>query len=216
MGEVSQRWRRAQERRQRRIERRRERILQAAARVFAEKSYAATTIREVAEAADVAEGTLYNYFESKRDILLAILSVADVHMEVDVSEVEELGDRRVLISMIEDWLAFSQSDLPFARTLLSEAWVDDGIMEEFLFDLLDRVHRRLADYIAERIAAGVFRPIDPQMGARLLMSMFGGLILPVLRGVFPPLSENERHEMAETMVDLFLKGLAVEPVVGEE
>ncbi len=215
MGDVSQRWRRTQERRQRRIERRRQRILEAAAKTFAEQGYAATTVREIAHAADVAEGTLYNYFGGKRDILLAIISVADVHMDVDVSRVDELGDRRMLISMIEEWLAFSQSDLPFARTLLGEAWVDDGILDEFLFELLDRVHRQLADYIADRIAAGAFRPMDPQMGARLLMSMFGGLILPVLRGVLPPLSANERHKMAETMVDLFLEGLAVEPVVEE-
>lgn len=216
MGEVSQRWNRAQERRRRRLERRRERILEAAAEVFAERGYAASTIREIADAADVAEGTLYNYFGGKRDILLAIISVADVHMDVDVGEVDERGDRRVLISMIEDWLAFSQSDLPFARTLLGEAWVDDEILDDFLFELLDRVHRQLAEYIEARIRAGAFRPIDPQMGARLLMSMFGGLILPVLRGVFPPLSADERHEMAETMVDLFLEGMAVGPVAEED
>ncbi|MFO7917209.1 MAG: TetR/AcrR family transcriptional regulator [Anaerolineae bacterium] len=215
MGEASQRWRRAQERRRRRLERRRERILEAAAEVFAERGYAASTIREIADAADVAEGTLYNYFGGKRDILLAIISVADVHMDVDVGEVDERGDRRVLISMIEGWLAFSQSDLPFARTLLGEAWVDDEILDDFLFELLDRVHRQLAEYIEARIQAGVFRPIDPQMGARLLMSMFGGLIMPVLRGVLPPLSPGERHEMAETMVDLFLEGMAVGPAVEE-
>lgn len=61
-----------QGRRQRRVARRRQEILAAAARVFARKGYAGATTKEIAEEADVAEGTLYNYFGGKRDILRAV------------------------------------------------------------------------------------------------------------------------------------------------
>ena len=77
----SKRVRPLQARRQRRIERRRHEIVKAAAQVFAEKGYANTTTKELAEAADMAEGTLYNYFEGKRGILLAIFK--------DEAEIEE-------------------------------------------------------------------------------------------------------------------------------
>jgi AcrR family transcriptional regulator len=56
-------------RRERRIAARKRQILQAAAQVFAEKGFNGATTREIADIADVAEGTIYNYFDSKEDLL---------------------------------------------------------------------------------------------------------------------------------------------------
>ena len=55
-----------QGRRQRRIARRRQHILAAAARVFASKGLTQATTKAIADEADVAEGTLYNYFKNKK------------------------------------------------------------------------------------------------------------------------------------------------------
>ncbi|CAM6004024.1 unnamed protein product [Sphagnum balticum] len=59
-------------RRERRRELIREEILTAAARLFTEKGYEATSVDDVAETADVAKGTFYNYFESKEDLVAAM------------------------------------------------------------------------------------------------------------------------------------------------
>lgn len=47
-------------------------ILKAAAQVFAEKGYAATRIIEVARAAQVGKGTIYEYFSSKEALFFAV------------------------------------------------------------------------------------------------------------------------------------------------
>ena len=47
-------------------------ILDAAIRVFAEKGFHAARISDVAEAAGVADGTIYLYFKNKDDLLLSI------------------------------------------------------------------------------------------------------------------------------------------------
>src|ERR687897_1920782 len=52
---------------------RREQIVEAATRVFAEKGFRRATIREVAREAGISEGTIYNYFEDKDALLMAIL-----------------------------------------------------------------------------------------------------------------------------------------------
>jgi AcrR family transcriptional regulator len=52
---------------------RREQILEAAVKVFAEKGFRAAKMQEVANAAGVANGTVYNYFRSKDEVLLALL-----------------------------------------------------------------------------------------------------------------------------------------------
>jgi AcrR family transcriptional regulator len=49
----------------------RRRILNAAIRCVAEGGYAQATIREIARAADVTSGSLYNYFATKRELLKA-------------------------------------------------------------------------------------------------------------------------------------------------
>jgi AcrR family transcriptional regulator len=51
----------------------RQAIVEAASTLFAEKGYAETTLAEVAEAAEVALSTIFNYFRGKPDIVFAVL-----------------------------------------------------------------------------------------------------------------------------------------------
>jgi AcrR family transcriptional regulator len=60
------------------------RILEAASRLFREQGYGAIRIEDIAHAAEVSVGTLYNYFTNKGDLLLAIVSM-------EVEEVLESG-----------------------------------------------------------------------------------------------------------------------------
>jgi TetR/AcrR family transcriptional regulator, cholesterol catabolism regulator len=47
-------------------------ILEAAARLFAGKGYAATSMRDIAEACDMLPGSLYYHFAAKEDLLVAV------------------------------------------------------------------------------------------------------------------------------------------------
>ncbi|MCQ3972992.1 MAG: hypothetical protein DPW09_06015 [Anaerolineae bacterium] len=57
------------------IEARRTQILMGAAEVFSQKGFYQATTKEIAKAADVSEGTIYNYFKNKRDILVAMIDL---------------------------------------------------------------------------------------------------------------------------------------------
>lgn len=63
---------------------RHERILQAALTLFREAGYDAVRTEDIAAAAEVSVGTLYNYFENKGDLLLALVTI-------EVEEVLEQG-----------------------------------------------------------------------------------------------------------------------------
>src|SRR5690349_8227493 len=58
---------------QRRRDERREQVLATARRLFAEKGYHATSIHDIIDSADIARGTFYLYFESKRAIFAELL-----------------------------------------------------------------------------------------------------------------------------------------------
>ena len=67
-------------------------IVAAARKVFIERGFDAASTAEIAANAGVAEGTIYKYFESKRDVLLAVIE----HIPFDQRAVL-LGEfRRVL------------------------------------------------------------------------------------------------------------------------
>jgi AcrR family transcriptional regulator len=54
----------------------RQRLLDEAERLFRERGYAATSLEQIAEAADVTKGAIYGHFSSKEDLLLSSIEAA--------------------------------------------------------------------------------------------------------------------------------------------
>jgi len=77
---------------------RRSDILHAARRVFAQRGYKEATLEEIAEQAEFAKGTLYNYFQSKEDIFreIILLLMEDVE-NLAQSAVDAGGDARQIL-----------------------------------------------------------------------------------------------------------------------
>ena len=73
---------------ERRIAARRAQILEAAEAVFAAKGYHGATTREIAQAADVSEGTLYNYFANKRDLFIGLMASRTDELVESIAEVQ--------------------------------------------------------------------------------------------------------------------------------
>jgi len=63
--------------------RRRQEIFDIATRLFSEKGYDQTSIKDIADAAGILKGSLYAHVDSKEDILLAV--VRDVHERFDTN-----------------------------------------------------------------------------------------------------------------------------------
>jgi AcrR family transcriptional regulator len=57
-------------------ERTRQRLLTEAQRLFRERGYAATSLEQIAEAAEVTKGAIYGHFASKEDLMLSALEAA--------------------------------------------------------------------------------------------------------------------------------------------
>jgi len=196
-------------RRERRHARRREEILAAAARVFAAKGYRDATIAEIAAALDIADGTLYNYFASKRDLLLAILDKARTDAQVLFPLPDAPLTRKDLVSTLVSAYDVLVDHLPFMRTLLMEAWTDDTIMQHYLTGQMTYVLQPIATYIRARIEAGDFCPVDPVLATQMVWGMVLAPIVAVLRGTAPPPSAEQRRLYAETAIDVLLDGLRV-------
>ena len=67
----------------------RQHIYSIASNLFLEKGYEATTLKDIAEAADVSTGTLYRYFPSKGDFLVEIGRASVEHLKTYAEELPE-------------------------------------------------------------------------------------------------------------------------------
>jgi len=86
-----------------------QRILAAALSLFQSKGFEQTTTRAIARKAKVAEGTVFNYFETKEDIALYFLELEVSHAIAAVR-----GDRRLRKAPLEEKLfALLQSQIEF-------------------------------------------------------------------------------------------------------
>jgi AcrR family transcriptional regulator len=125
-------------RRERRRAETRERIFRSALRLFAERGWAAVTVEDITEAADVGKGTFFNYFPTKEHIFSAFgrmqvskieaaierarsgVPVGEVLLELPSRLVEEPGRSRELVRAI--LVAVHSSDA--VRQLLREQMLD--------------------------------------------------------------------------------------------
>ena len=73
----------------------RQAILKAAQGQFATRGYRETSVADIMEAADLGTGTFYNYFQSKEEVLLALLGDSLEEVEGAVRKSREQGDTAV-------------------------------------------------------------------------------------------------------------------------
>jgi AcrR family transcriptional regulator len=194
-------------RRQRRIERRQQEILDAAARIFAERGYGDATTKEIAEAVDIAEGTLYHYYGGKREILVAIIEKIGGHVQQILQRADRLESRQDLVDLAADAYQVFLSRLPFSRTLFIEAWMDDDILQNVVLEQIQRLKLDIQEFINKRVGQGIFRPVDPELTARMLISLCIVPVVPVMRGMQPTLSARECQDLAQSVIDLIFDGL---------
>ncbi|WP_231641721.1 TetR/AcrR family transcriptional regulator [Saccharomonospora sp. NB11] len=91
--------------RERKKEQTRQALRREAMRLFLEKGYAETTVAEIAAAADVSTKTLFNYFGSKEDILLAHRRRRVDHLVARLREhTAALSPKDALLAAAEDLL----------------------------------------------------------------------------------------------------------------
>ena len=87
-------------------------IVIAAIATFAQKGYSATTIAEVAEAAGIGKGTIYEYFRSKEDLFFATFErlILDTEHEMDKVSESVVGSASLRLeamanTILSTWLA---------------------------------------------------------------------------------------------------------------
>jgi AcrR family transcriptional regulator len=185
-------------------------IIDSALALFARKGFRGTTTREIAEAAGCSEATIFKYFATKDELYSAILEAKATIEETLVKAAEAAtlrDDAGVFRAVGLEALIRTEQDPSLMRLLLFSALEGHELSHLFFESQVRRLHEFLSNYIGQRIADGVFQPVNPLLAARGFVGMIAHyLYLHEIFGVKRAVGMLP-EEVVETFVTLFVTGI---------
>lgn len=186
---------------------RKEQILQVAKEMFAERGVNQTTVRQIGARAGILSGSLYHYFESKADIVDAILSefCKDVLGNYWKIAARTDGTSAEQLRLMARY-GFSLITEHTAALIVVHRESNDLINEErfrYLIDFDLEVERRYTDVLARGVEGGEF---DPKLDPRMLYRFIRDAIVGAIRWYVPSKSAST-NQVADSIIDVVLNGI---------
>jgi AcrR family transcriptional regulator len=156
----------------------RARLADAAHEVFVEKGYHRTKVVDIIERAGCGHGTFYDYFKSKDDVLMAILSEL-------IRELDRLGEAS---SVLMDRIAFDDydairlllqgiSDIFSRHSDLNNVYLEAALESTAFSQVYDDFHHVFSGILEAKIRqmkdAGKCEGIDPRVASQILVTLVG-------------------------------------------
>jgi AcrR family transcriptional regulator len=189
----------------------REHLIETAAKLLAERQVSTITTRDIARAAGLSDGVLYNYFSDKNELLLAALTqryaAALEHFGSDLPRPGTATVEGNLIVYAQAALELVSGTLPIMAGLLSEP--------HLLHRFVDRIHtqpygpsrmvRPIAEYLAGEQKLGRLGDFDLQPALSLIV---GPVIMLGFGGLMTGQSPQQLSDQLPGIVRTLLRGVA--------
>ncbi len=187
---------------------RRAQILDAATKVFATRGFHRTTIRDIAKAAGVADGTIYNYFANKTALLVGILDRMNQteRRDEDLGQ-SAAGDVRTFFRQYfqQRFAVLTQDGLEVFQVVLSEVLVNPELREIYVQQIVLPTFALAETHFARLVALGKLPEHDIALTLRVVSATFMGLLM--LRVLDDPLLQTRWADLPEFLTTMILDGL---------
>lgn len=187
---------------------RRNQILDAASVIFAQKGFHPTTIKDIAAEAGVADGTIYNYFESKTALLIGVFGrMREAVLEDGLPEPSAEMDAHTLLAELLAHPMRQMKDDNFAlfRVIVSEVMVNDDLRQLYYEQILQPTLDIAEGLLSEWAAKDIIRVQDTTLLARIVAGMMLGVMLTGATGDEEVL--NQWETLPPVMTDILLNGI---------
>ncbi len=151
-------------------------IVTAAREIFALQGYEATTIAEIASAADVAVGTVYLYFHNKRELYVAASS--SLYEEIAAAlvrpEIFEMPVEQAARAMIETAFQICRTNNKFMRLFQISLQSPQEILmhQKGNYQIVHVINT----YLSRSVERGDFQPFDTEMYAKILFNLVDSIL----------------------------------------
>lgn len=199
------------------FEGRRQQIIDGALQVFASKGFEKATNKDIAVASGIGSpGLIYHYFKDKSDLFRQVVEqrLPLLQLLTHSEEIMTLAPRDALTLFGSAFLKVSENPTSIAlfKLLLGEASRQPQVAEMFNTIGPSRSFAFLTRYLAQQMADGVLKPMDPGAAARCFVGPLVAYLLT--RTIFPqPDTQQLSSEMmVNTAVEIFLQGMQISPL----
>ena len=187
-------------------------ILQAAMQVFAQKGVAKTKMMDIANAAGIGKGTIYEYFRSKENIFGSAFLNFFGRIEQEITEALEKTEDP--IEKLQAFIKISahiwlDTDARFAGIIM-DFWAegirnkDENILGIINLEQIYTEYRRMiGNILNDGIRQGVFRSVDTTSVSALIIATLDGIMLQwiINRELF------DINHVGDVLLDSLLNGI---------
>ena len=147
----------------------RTRLLEAAEQVFADVGYHEASIVKITEAAGVAQGTFYLYFEGKKQVFDELVVDLNRRVRHAMKEASSKGTTRVESEILgfAAYFRFTSEHKALYRIIRQAEFVSP----EMLRYHYDRLSEGYVEALTEAVESGEIGDVDPKVTAWALMGM---------------------------------------------
>jgi len=193
----------------------RQAIIEAATRLFLENNYRSVSMDKIAQTAPVSKATLYNHFDSKNDLLVAVIQeicrsiVQTVTQTLSTTDDIKSNLRKIASALVD--VVYSTGGLAIHRLLVAESH-EFPELGQMVYDKGMRPGaEQIAIYLRQLNESGHFSIQNPEFAADVFCGLLeNNLHFQCLVGIRPPPDENEKKQLIEAAIDFFLQGIGYE------
>ena len=160
----------------------RKQILDASLRLFSEKGFARTSVRDIAQAAGITDAAIYYHFESKRELFEALVEERGFTSALEGLERAETGQLTIppieaIESIATNALALMYANRDLMKVLLVEAIAEDPVAMDEYQTLVRRWARAEARILKHYIQRGMLRTDDAdELARQLVVTVIGAFV----------------------------------------
>ena len=192
-------------------------ILDAALKTFVKRGYPDTKVAEIASEAGVAEGTLYNYFQSKEDLLLALF---DEKWSMIIAEIKKKIQRlddpnRKLKAIFSTVVMMFKRNRQLAELFMVDIKQSSIFLNNYTINRIIEFLDLIEDILEEGKRKGIYRKdLNTRVAKMIIFGAAQGILLSWVLGE----SAAEKNktfkfsllQAAKTLKDVFKSGLVGE------
>ena len=191
--------------RNRRAAETKEEIVEAAIKVFSKYGYSGSTTKKIAESAGISEGTIYNYFKNKRDLLLHIIKNYFNQIRQKIPTKGQLDNSQNFVNLFTTQLQQCEK-LPLFTLIAHEYRLDPEIMSEISEGSITPLSEHVENLIRRLIAAKIVRTIDPKIFSLMMSALFVGFSV-LIETKNKDYQKFTTEEVGKKVVDILLNGI---------
>lgn len=190
-----------------------DKIMDSAIKLFYQKGYNGASTSEIAKEAGIAEGTIFRYFKTKKEILNQVLiklienlsqSLITDRMDMILKENKGQSTRDILKIILSDRVVMIDENWETIKIIITEMQFHEDIREAFFKNVVSRVDKLLDKLIKSGIEKGSIKNINKVLIKQVIVGNFASYII---RKKF---MNCEDKINIDDVIDVLLNGIGTE------